>query len=128
MCRPAAKKFKQEWTKIFPCIYYKDGAMFCQDYQDAGLINTFSVGCDTFMKDNIQKHIKTADHKRALQAKIMKPNFDQGVANANKHHEAEVTSARNNLYWMAKHNQPTSLYSKVNELLVHHVRGDMYFQ
>jgi hypothetical protein len=26
----------------------------------------------------------------------MKPDFDQGVANANQHHEADVTSAMNN--------------------------------
>jgi hypothetical protein len=47
------EKFKPEWSKIFPCIYYKDGAMFCKDCQDAGFINTFSIGCYTFMKDNI---------------------------------------------------------------------------
>ena len=80
------------------------------------------------MKDNINKHIKTADHKRALQTKTMKPDFDQVVANANQHHEADATSAMNNLYWMAKHNQPNSLYTKVNDLLVRHVRGDIYFQ
>lgn len=61
----------------------------------------------------IQKHIKTADHKRALQTKTMKPDFDQGVANANQHHEADVTSAMNNLYWMAKHNQPLTIHKNV---------------
>lgn len=60
-------KFKPEWSKIFPCIYYKDGAMYCRDCQDAGLTNTFSIGSNAFLKDNIQKHINTADHKRAVQ-------------------------------------------------------------
>ena len=97
-------KFKPEWSKIYPCIYYKDGAMFCKDCQDAGIIiaywfNTFSIGCNTFMKDNIQKHIKTADHKKALQTKTMKPDFDQGVANANQYHETDVTSANLWITW-----------------------------
>jgi hypothetical protein len=37
------------------------------------------------MKDNIQKHIKTADHKRALQAKIMKPNLRTKIVCYGRH-------------------------------------------
>jgi hypothetical protein len=91
-------KFKPEWSKIFPSIQYSDGAMYCTDCKDAGLSNTFTIGCQTFLKDNIQKHIKTADHKRAIQTKAMRPTWNQGVATAYKQHEAEIISAMNDIY------------------------------
>ena len=96
--------------------------MYCTDCKDAGLSNTFTIGCQTFLTDNIQKHIKTTDHKRAIQTKAMKQTWNQAVATANKQHEAEIITAMNNIYWMAKTNQPISLFLSVNELLEHHVQ------
>jgi len=125
--RLQTSKFKPEWSKIFPSIQYSDGAMYCTDCKDAGLSNTFTIGCQTFLKDNIRKHIKTADHKRAIQTKAMRPTWNQGVATAYKQHEAEIISAMNNIYWMAKTNQPNSLFQSVNELLEHHVRVVNFF-
>jgi hypothetical protein len=51
----------------------------------------------------------------------MKQTWNQAVATANKQHEAEIITAMNNIYWMAKTNQPISLFLSVNELLEHHV-------
>ena len=104
-------------------LYKPYSVLYCTDCKDAGLSNTFMIGCQTFLKDNIQKHIKTADHKRAIQTKAMRPTWNQGVATAYKQHEAEIISAMNNIYWMAKTNQPNSLFQSVNELLEQHVRG-----
>ena len=56
------------------------------------------IGCQTFLKYNNQKHIKTADHKRAIQTKAMRPTWNQGVATAYKQHEAEIISAMNDIY------------------------------
>jgi hypothetical protein len=50
----------------------------------------------------------------------MKQTWNQAVATANKQHEAEIITAMNNIYWMAKTNQPISLFLSVNELLEHH--------
>ena len=108
--RLQSSKFKPEWSKIFPSIQYSDGAMYCTDCKDAGLSNTFSIGCQTFLKDNIQKHIKTADHKSAIQTKAMRPTWKQGVATAYKQHVAEIVSAMNDIYWMAKTSKPNSLF------------------
>lgn len=115
-------KFKPEWTKVFPFIIYKDGAMYCTDCQTAGLSNTFTMGCNAFLKDNIVKHVKTADHKRAIQAKTLRPTWDTANAVVHKQHEKDVTIAMTNVFWMAKHNQPNQLFNSVTELLDHHVR------
>lgn len=117
-------KFKPEWSKIFPSIFYDDEnkAMFCRDCKTANLSNSFTIGCQTMLKDNIQKHIRSADHKKALQTKHLKTDWDQGLATANKHHESDVTGAMSSIYWMAKNNQPSSLFPEVNDLLEHHVR------
>ncbi|CAC5413208.1 unnamed protein product [Mytilus coruscus] len=95
-------KFKPQWSNIFPCIYFDadTNAMYCQDCKSAKMINSFTIGCQMMLKDNIQKHIKSADHKKAVQTKIMRTDWDQGIATANKHHEKEVTVAMSNIFWM----------------------------
>ena len=113
------QNLNQNGPRYFHVSTIKMGLCSAKTVKMPGSSIHFPLGATHSWKitSQFQKHIKTADHKRALQTKIMKPDFDQGVANAN-------------LYWMAKHNQPNSLYTKVNDLLVHvhHVRGDMHFQ
>lgn len=49
------------------------------------------------LKDNIQKHFKSADHKKGkTYQNIMRTDIDQHNATANKHH-AEVTAAMSNI-------------------------------
>ena len=93
-------------------LYKPYSVLYCTDCKDTGLSNTFMIGCQTFLKDNIQKHIKTADHTNQ--------GNETKSPTAYKQHEAEIISAMNNIYWMAKTNQPNSLFQSVNE---HHVRG-----
>lgn len=119
-------KFKEEWSKIFPAIYFdqEQNAMFCSDCKAAKLTNTFTIGCQTLLKDNIQKHIKSADHKRAIETKTMRSNWDQGVATVHKSHEKDVIATMTSILWMAKTNQPSSNLTDLNDLLDHHVCGD----
>ena len=90
--RPYNSKLKPEWSKIFPCIsihLYTNGDMYCTDCKDAGLSITFTICFRHFLKDYIQIHIKSTNHKRAIHTKTMRPSWNQGVATAYKQHDAE---------------------------------------
>ena len=126
--RLQSSKFKPEWSKIFPSIYFDEDqqAMYCKDCKAACLTNTFTTGCNTLLKDCIQKHVRSVDHKKAIESKTMRIDWDQGVTTVNKNHEKDIVGAMTNIVWMAKNNQPSSLFTDLNDLLDHHVCGDHY--
>lgn len=70
---------------------------------------------------------RSTDHKNVLQIKQLKTDWNQGLATANKQHQTDVTGAMARIYWMAKNNQPSSLYTDTNDLLEYHVCDEIIF-
>ena len=77
--------------------------------------------CPTFLRYIQYIHDRLLDLERTHRNTPRPLAYNQD--SASKQQEAEIISAMNNIYWMAKTNQPNSLVRSINELLGHHVRG-----
>ena len=116
--RQDARHFVPSWRTAFPWLFLDNGAMLCRYCVDAGKSNAFTVGCSKFKKDNLRKHVTTSDHRAALDAIGGRRDLERAVANAHRNEEQAVIAALKTVYFMAKKNLASDIFSDLKEFLI----------
>ena len=123
---PPAKRTRQEeraflpsWKTTYPWVYLDEaGAMRCRYCVDARRTNAFTSGCRTFKKDNLAKHVQTSDHRASLSAISGRRDMERAIANAHRSEEQAVIAAFKTVYFMAKKNLASDIFSDLKEFLI----------
>ena len=106
------------WRTAFPWVFLNNGAMLCRYCVHAGKTNAFMAGCSKFKKDNLRKHVTASDHRAALDAVSMRRNSEHAVVNAHRSKEQAVIAALKTVYFMAKKNFASDVFSDLKEFLI----------
>lgn len=123
---PATKRLRQEertfvpsWKATFPWVYLDEaGAMRCKYCVEARKTNAFTTGCRTFKKDNLAKHVQTNDHRAALSAISGRRDMERAISNVYRSEEQAVIAALKTVFFMAKNNLASDIFSDLKEFLV----------
>ena len=115
---PPAKRTRQEeraflpsWKTTYQWVYLdRTGEMWCKYCLDVCKTNSFTSGCKTFRKDNLAKHIKTSDHRAALNAISGRRDMERAIANAHCSEEQAVIATLKTVYFMAKKNLASNIF------------------
>ena len=91
--------------------------MRCKYFTDVHKTNSFTSGCRTFKKDNLVKHVQTSDHRAALSVISGRHDMERAVANAHRSEEQAVIAALKTVYFMAKKNLASNIFSDLKEFL-----------
>ena len=84
----------------------------------AGPTSFNTSGCRTFKKDNLAKHVQTSDHRASLSAISGRRDMERAIANAHRSEEQAVIATFKTVYFMAKKNLASDIFSDLKEFLI----------
>ena len=109
-----ASKFRQRWKSNYPWLTYDTTRrlMFCSICQRHKKNNQYASGTKNFKHTNILRHMKSLDHRKALEAEAYQSLCTQAYSEKRK----AVMAAIRNVYWLAKEEIATLKYGSLNLL------------
>ena len=112
-------KFKTKWLSDYPWLQYDATrkVMLCSTCQRHRKGNAYARGTNNFKHTNILRHIRSSDHKAALQAEGCRSLTVLSSQAQNQKMKAIISAVRN-VYWLAKEEIATFKYRSLNELLL----------
>ncbi len=65
-----SRDFNNSWLQKWPWLKYEDGKMTCKICVEGRKENTMSQGCTNFRASTLERHVVSADHRRAVSDKV----------------------------------------------------------
>ena len=105
-------KFQLHWFQLHKWLKFdsKLNKMFCQVCIDAKLSNAMTLGTQNFKTSTLTRHIKSADHTRAIQAHKQRKEMKAAVEKALTKEEEAIIVAMKAVYFLVKEDLPLSKY------------------
>ena len=106
------RKFQLHWLQLHKWLKFdsKLNKMFCQVCIDAKLSNAMTLGTQNFKTSTLTRHIKSADHTRAIQAPKQRKEMKAAVEKALTKEEEAIIVAMKAVYFLVKEDLPLSKY------------------
>ena len=106
------RKFQLHWFQLHKWLKFdsKLNKMFCQVCIDAKLSNAMTLGTQNFKTSTLTRHIKSADHTRAIQAHKQRKEMKAAMEKALTKEEEAIIVAMKAVYFLVKEDLPLSKY------------------
>ncbi|XP_033742471.1 transmembrane protein C17orf113-like [Pecten maximus] len=116
---PKELKFQDKWKSLHSWLKHdeKENVMWCSLCRDCSFSNAMAVGTNNFKTTTIQRHLESADHKRAIFAPLGRQQLDAAVSSVDTKEEKGIVNCLKVVYWMAKESVPLSKYTSLMNLL-----------
>ena len=116
-CKQYERSFQVKWLLEYQWLVFKDGQMFCQVCIDSNQINSFTKGSTNFRTSNMKDHIKTADHRHAIQVPILQKKQKRLIEKMNDDKEQAILVAMKTVHWLCSEDVALMKFKSLMSLL-----------
>ena len=118
--QPPTNKFIPKWFKLYSWLKYnqEDDFMFCNICTEHGKRNGMVEHCQNrnFKKTTLDRHAVLPDHQAAIQAPILKEDFQACQAKSSSKEDKAVTVLMKVVKWLCDEDVPLSKYKSMMNL------------
>ena len=111
-----SRTFQVKWLQEYKWLSYEDGKMLCQLCIKADKANSFTKGSSNFRTSNLKEHLKTADHRLAVQVPILQKNQERVMGKMLNDRECAILVAMKTVHWLASQDVALMKYKSLMSL------------
>jgi hypothetical protein len=111
------KKWNEKWLTKFHWLYYENEKMFCRLCIKQNKKNKMTNGCKNFRSSCLERHVKSATHREAVNETVNRKDYKKAAATALDKKDECITKCFRSVYWLVKERMPLSKYKSMYEFL-----------